>query len=279
MNRQVWHLYKPLWLRRTFPVTCADTFSLGWRQCFTAFLHYGSANEPQSDFIVTCVWPKRVNRPEEGQMAAGCLPLWAARWLSRQGHLSALTCSLVRTSHPMQTERTTACYFPAEQGLVGLRPCPRARKIKRGWRKSMAIRGVRQGERERGCRGRARVRRKRRGLNKASGPHKAELSDILINNCSSIKGQAIGRRQRNCSAVAVSPRRSDSTFWNRVGWKRATETDGCWEWRGIWDEWKTRQSEGGGTITETEGWSKVSVMDLPVLVISCHRVTGCTSSG
>lgn len=117
----------------------------------------------------------------------------------------------------------------------------------------MAIRGVRQGERERGCRGRASVRSKRRGLNKASGPHKAELSDILINNCSSIKGQAIGRRQRNCSAVAVSPRRSDSTFWNRPGWKRATETDGCGERQGIRDGWKTRQSEGGGTITETEG--------------------------
>lgn len=54
----------------------------------------------------------------------------------------------------------------------------------------MAIRGLRQGERGRGCRGRASVRSKRRGLNKASGPHKAELSDILINNCSSIKGQA-----------------------------------------------------------------------------------------
>lgn len=91
----------------------------------------------------------------------------------------------------------------------------------------MAIRGLRQGER--GCRGRASVRSKRRGLNKASGPHKAELSDILINNCSSIKGRAIGRRQRNCSAVAVSPRRSDSTFWNRLRWKRATETDGCGE--------------------------------------------------
>lgn len=69
---------------------------------------------------------------------------------------------------------------------------------------------------ERGCRGRASVKSKRRGLNKASGPQKAELSDILINNCSSIKGQLIGQRQRNCSAVTASPRRSDSTFWDRV---------------------------------------------------------------
>lgn len=70
------------------------------------------------------------------------------------------------------------------------------------------------------------VKSKRRGLNKASGPQKAELSDILINNCSSIKGQLIGQRQRNCSAVTASPLRSDSTFWDRVKWKRVAETDG-----------------------------------------------------
>lgn len=78
----------------------------------------------------------------------------------------------------------------------------------------------------RGWRGRVSVKSKQRGLNKASGPQKAELSDILINNCSSIKGWLIGRRQRNCSAVTASPQRSDSTFWDRVRWKRVAETDG-----------------------------------------------------
>lgn len=177
---------------------------------------------------------------DKKQLAVYLCDLIVARWLSWHCHLSALTCICVCTSHPLQTERTAAYYFPAGWGVVGLRPCLRERKIKRGWRKSMAIRGVRQGERGRGCRGRASVRSKRRGLNKASGPHKAELSDILINNCSSIKGQAIGRRQRNCSAVTVSPRRSDSTFCNRPGWKRATETDGCGEWQGIRDGWTER---------------------------------------
>lgn len=74
--------------------------------------------------------------------------------------------------------------------------------------------------------GRVSVKSKRRGLNKASGPQKAELSDILINNRSSIKGRLIGQRQRDCSALAASPLRSDSTLWDRVTRKRAAETDG-----------------------------------------------------
>lgn len=90
------------------------------------------------------------------------------------------------------------------------------------------MRGVRQRERlrERGWRGRVSVKSKRRGLNKASGPQKAELSDILINNRSSIKGRLIGQRQRDCSALTASPLRSDSTLWDRVRRKRVAETDG-----------------------------------------------------
>lgn len=133
----------------------------------------------------------------------------------------------------------------------------------------MAIRGLRHGDGGRGCRGRASVRSKQRGLNKASGPHKAELSDILINNCSSIKGEAIGRRQRNCSAVAVSPRRSDSTFWNRLRWKRARDR---WMWAmtrnmglaGKQDGRRSNSSYGG-----MWGTNKVVLMDLPGLLMSC----------
>lgn len=80
-------------------------------------------------------------------------------------------------------------------------------------------------ERER-WRGRVSVKSKQRGLNKASGPQKAELSDILINNRSSIKGRLIGQRQRDCSALTASPQRSDSTLWDRVRRKREAETDG-----------------------------------------------------
>lgn len=54
-------VHKPHWLKHTFPVTCADKFSVGCRQY--ALHHYGSANEPQSDFVL-CVWPKRVTRLE-----------------------------------------------------------------------------------------------------------------------------------------------------------------------------------------------------------------------
>lgn len=91
--------------------------------------------------------------------------------------------------------------------------------------------GVRQRERlrERGWRGRVSVKSKRRGLNKASWPQKAELSDILINNRSSIKGRLIGQRQRDCSALTASPLRSDSTLWDRVRRKRVAETDGWGE--------------------------------------------------
>lgn len=69
-----------------------------------------------------------------------------------------------------------------------------------------------------------RVKSKRKGLNKASRPRKAALSDILINNCSSIKGWLIGQRQRDCSALTASPPRSDSTLGDRV--RRAAGTDG-----------------------------------------------------
>lgn len=133
----------------------------------------------------------------------------------------------------------------------------------------MAIRGLRHGDGGRGCRGRASVRSKQRGLNKASGPHEAELSDILINNCSSIKGQAIGRRQRNCSAAAVSPRRSDSTFWNRERWKRATETDGCGQCQGIRDGLENRVEQERFQRRRDVGTDKVVMMDLPGLLISC----------
>lgn len=67
---------------------------------------------------------------------------------------------------------------------------------------------------------------KQQGLNKASEPQKAELSDILINNCGSIKGRLIGQRQRNCCAVAASLLRSDSTFRDRLRCKRMAEMDG-----------------------------------------------------
>lgn len=46
------------------------------------------------------------------------------------------------------------------------------------------------------------VKSKWRGLNKASGPQKAERTDILINNRSSIKGR---ERHRNCCALTASP--------------------------------------------------------------------------
>lgn len=64
------------------------------------------------------------------------------------------------------------------------------------------------------------VKSKRRGLNKASGAQKAELSEILINNRTSIKGRLIGQRQRDCSALNASPLRNDSTHRDRLRRKR-----------------------------------------------------------
>lgn len=100
--------------------------------------------------------------------------------------------------------------------------------------------------------GRVSVKSKLRGLNKASGPQKAELSDILINNRSSIKGRLIGQRKRDCSALAASPLRSDSTLWDRVRRKGAAETDGRGEWQGKREGQISRQREGAEQTIEMQ---------------------------
>lgn len=106
------------------------------------------------------------------------------------------------------------------------RECKSERRIQ-GWRKIKQWGGLGKEKGLKGERwkGRVSVKSKRRGLNKASGPQKAELSDILINNRSSIKGRLIGQRQKDCSALTASPLRGDSTLWDRVRKKTVAETD------------------------------------------------------
>lgn len=181
-------------------------------------------------------------------MAAGCLPLWP--------YSSKMT---VLTGQPEHFNMHLGVYVTSNTDCSMLL----SSRMQSGWAPSLperdktrmeevnGNRGVRQGERETGCRGRASVRSKRRGLNKASGPHKAELSDILINNCSSIKGQAIGWRQRNCSAVAVSPRRSDSTFFEQAGVEEGNR-----------DRWMWGMTRNKGRLeNKTEWWGRDNYRD------------------
>lgn len=94
---------------------------------------------------------------------------------------------------------------------------------------------------------------KQQGLDKASGPQKAELSDILINKCGSIKGRLIGQRQRNCSAVTASPLRSDSTFRDSLRVQeggRDGQLRGMTRKEGGRDGQKTLRSRTAVTVTQ-----------------------------